>query len=169
MLTAESQIAPVVGVDVRGWMSPKAAWETGVVQERLVLVRCADPELWPRVTAALIEGVRAVYAEVPVGVRDADLRRLTALVRARQMRLVLRPISDGLPSGVAHLRLRAMGVAWEGPDRGHGRLLTRKLVLEASGKGASGMVQRIEVEDAGEDAVRVVSGLAVGPSRRAVG
>jgi len=169
MLTAESQIAPVVGVDVRGWMSPKAAWETGVVQERLVLVRCSDPELWPRVTAALIEGVRAVYAEVPVGVRDADLRRLTALARARQMRLVLRPISDGLPSGVAHLRLRAMGVAWEGPDRGHGRLLTRKLVLEASGKGASGMVQRIEVEDAGEDAVRVVSGLAVGPSRRAVG
>ena len=95
MLTAESQIAPVVGVDVRGWMSPKAAWETGVVQERLVLVRCADPKLWPRVTAALVEGIRAVYAEVPVGVRDADLRRLTALARARQMRLVLRPISDG--------------------------------------------------------------------------
>jgi hypothetical protein len=62
-----------------------------------------------------------------------------------------------------------MGVAWEGPDRGHGRLGNRKLVLEASGKGASGMVQRIEVEDAGEDALRVVSGLAVGPSRRAVG
>jgi hypothetical protein len=169
MLTAESHIAPVVGVDVRGWMSPKAAWETGVVQERLVLVRCADPKLWPRVTAALIEGVRAVYAEVPVGVKDADLRRLTALTRARQMRLVLRPISEQLPSGVAHLRLRAMGVAWEGPDRGHGRLGNRKLVLEASGKGASGMVQRIEVEDAGEDAVRVVSGLVVGPSRRAAG
>jgi hypothetical protein len=157
MLTAESQIAPVVGVDVRGWMSPQAAWEAGVVREHLVLVRCSDPKLWPRVTAALI------------GVRPADLRRLTALARARQMRLVLRPISEGLPSGVAHLRLRAMGVAWEGPDRGHGRLGTRKLVLEASGKGASGMVQRIEVEDEGEDALRVVSGLAAGPSRRAVG
>ncbi len=169
MLTAESHIAPVVGIDVRGWMSPKAAWETGVVQERLVLVRCPDPDVWPRVTAALIEGVRAVYAEVPAEVRDADLRRLTALTRARQMRLVLRPLSERLPSGVAHLRLRAMGVAWDGPDRGHGRLQTRKLVLEASGRGASGMVQRIEVEDAGEDALRVVSGLVAGPSRRAVG
>lgn len=169
MLGPESRIAPVIGIDVRGWMSPKAAWETGVVADRLVLVRCSDPKLWPRVAAALVEGVRAVFAEVPDGVRDADLRKLAALTRARQMRLVLRPISGQLPSGVAHLRLRAMGVSWEGSDRGHGRLASRRLILEASGKGASGMVQRIEVEDAGENPLRVVSGLAVGPSRRAVG
>ena len=169
MLTSESRIAPVVGIDVRGWMSPRAAWEAGVIEDRLVFVRCSDPRLWPKVAATLIEGVRAVYAEVPRGVRDADLRRLTALTRARQMRLILRPIAEQLPSGVAHLRLRAMGIAWEGPDRGHGRLQTRKLVLEASGRGAAGMVQRIEVEDEGEDTLRVVSGLASGPSRRVAG
>lgn len=171
MLSNESRVAPVVGVDVRGWMSPQAAWEVGVAGERLVVVRCPDPKMWARVAAALVEGVRAVFAEVPLGVRDADLRRLAALARARQMRLVLRPVGDGLPSGVAHLRLRAAGISWEGPDRGHGRLGARRMVLEASGKGASGMVQRIEVEDGGkgEDTVRVVSGLADGPSRRAAG
>lgn len=178
MLSDESQMAPVVGLDVRGWISPKAVWEAGVVGERLVIVRCADPKLWPRVAAALVEGVRAVFAEVPVGVRDADLRRLAALSRARQMRLILRPVGDGLPSGVAFLRLRAAGVSWEGTDRGYGRLERRRLVLEASGKGASGMVQRIEVDDSGavtgeegsdENVMRVVSGLADGSARRAVG
>lgn len=169
MLAAPSQVAPVVGVDVRGWMSPRAAWEAGVAPERLVVVRCDDPGLWPRVAAALVEGVGAVLAEVPEGIRDADLRRLTALTRARQTRLVLRPVGRPLPSGVAHLRLRAAAVGWEGPDRGHGRLRRRRLILEASGKGVSGMVRRIEVEDEGEDALRVVSGLVDRPARRAIG
>ena len=169
MLAGPSHVAPVVGVDVRGWMSPQAAWEVGVVVDRFVIVRCADPRLWPTVTAALAEGVRAVLAEVPDGVRDADLRRLAALVRARQMQLVLRPVGRPLPPGVAHLRLRAAAVGWEGPDRGHGRLLRRRLILEASGKGASGMVQRIEVEDEGEDALHVVSGLVDRPAGRATG
>lgn len=169
MLAEPSRVSPVVGLDVRGWMSPRAAWEAGVIADRFVIVRCPDPGLWTKVAAALAEGVRAVLAEVPEGVRDADLRRLAALVRARQMLLVLRPVGRQLPSGVAHLRLRAAAVGWEGPDRGHGRLLSRRLILEASGKGASGMIQRIEVEDEGEDTLRVVSGLADRPARRAIG
>jgi hypothetical protein len=70
---------------------------------------------------------------------------------------------------VAHLRLRALGVTWEGADRGHGRLGRRRLMLEASGKGASGMTRRFEVEDEGTDVVRVVSDVVVGEARRAVG
>ena len=169
MLATPSRVAPVVGVDVRGWMSPRAAWEAGVAADRLVVVRCGDPRLWPRVAAALVEGVGAVLAEVPEGIGDADLRRLAALTRARQTRLALRPVGRPLPSGVAHLRLRAAAVGWEGPDRGHGRLRRRRLILEASGKGVSGMVRRIEVEDEGEDALRVVSGLVDRPARRAIG
>jgi hypothetical protein len=170
LLAGLSQTAPVVALDTRGWISPAAAWEAGVAPESLVIVRCEDPALWPKVAAALLEGVNALYAEVPAGAREQDLRRLAALARARKAAVAMRPMSNrGLPSGVAHLRLRALGVTWEGADQGHGRLGRRRLMLEASGKGASGMTRRFEVEDEGTDVVRVVSDVVVGEDRRAVG
>lgn len=169
LLASPSRVAPVVVMDSRGWISPEAAWETGVVPERLIVVRCDDPGLWPKTTSALLQGVRAVYAEVPARVGDGDLRRLAALARARRVAVALRSMGRGLPGGVAHLRLRAIGVTWEGADRGHGRLKRRRLVLEASGKGAAGITRRLEVEDEGTDAVRVVSDVVVDQARRAVG
>ena len=169
LLAAHSRIAPVVVMDSRGWISPAAAWETGVVAERLIVVRCDDPVLWPKTVAALLQGVKAVYAEVPTRVKDGDLRRLAALARARQVSVALRSMGHGLPGGVAHLRLRGLGVTWEGADRGHGRLKRRRLVLEASGKGVAGITRRIEVEDEGTDAVRVVSDVVVDQAGRALG
>ena len=169
LLADLSRVSPVVALDARGWISPQAAWETGVNPENLVIVRCDGPRVWPKVAAALLEGVRALYAEVPAGIKDQDLRRLAALARARKVAVAMRPMGTGLPTGVSHLRLRALGVTWEGADQGHGRLGKRRLVLEASGKGASGMTQRFEVEDEGSDVVRVVSDVVVGETRRAVG
>lgn len=162
MLAEPSGKAPVVVVDVRGWASPQAAWETGVRPDHLVVIRCPDPRMWARVVATLCEGVQTIYAEVPRGLREQDLRRLAGLIRARQVAVGFRPLGDGLPSGVAHLRLRPVSVRWEGADRGHGRLRSRRLVLEASGRGVAGINRRIEVEDDGADVVRVVAGLAVG-------
>jgi hypothetical protein len=74
MVAPYSMHAPVVALDTRGWISPEAAWETGMAGDRLVIVRCDDPVLWVKVMASLLEGVRAVYAEVPARVRDHDLR-----------------------------------------------------------------------------------------------
>jgi hypothetical protein len=165
LLAEHSRVAPVVALDVRGWISPLAAWESGVLPERLVVVRCPDHALWPKVTAALLEGVQALYAEVPSRVKEQDLRRLVALARARRVAVVLR--GNGLPSGISHLRLRAIGVTWEGADRGHGRLARRRLMLEASGKGVAGIPRIIEVEDEGTDVVRLVSDVVV--DRVAVG
>ena len=169
LLAAPSQVAPVVALDTKGWISPVAAWEAGVVPDNLVIVRCDQPGIWPKVAAALLEGVRALYAEVPATAKEQDLRRLAALARARKVAVAMRPMGRGLPSGVAHLRLRALGVTWEGTDQGHGRLGRRRLMLEASGKGASGMTRRFEVEDEGSDVVRVVSDVVVGEARRAAG
>jgi hypothetical protein len=169
LLAPPSLVGTVVALDSRGWISPEAAWETGVLPENLVIVRCDQAQIWPKVAAALLEGVRALYAEVPAGTKDQDLRRLAALARARKVSVAMRPLGDGLPSGVAHLRLRALGVTWEGADRGHGQLKRRRLVLEASGKGASGVSRRFEVEDEGSDVVRLVSDVVVGETRRAVG
>ena len=157
LLAEPSQRAPVVVLDVKGWLSPVAAWEMGVDSSRLVIVRCSDPQLWPQVAAALIDGVHAVYAEVPAGVRDQHLRRLAALARARRTGVALRPLGDALPSGVAHLRLRAREVRWEGAERGHGQLRRRYLVVEASGRGVAGMTRTIEMVDDGTDVMRVVS------------
>lgn len=169
MLAEHSLQAPVVAVDTRGWLSPAAAWEAGIDPERLIVVRCPDPLLWPKVTAALLEGVRALYVEVPARVRSQDVRRLAALARARRAAVAMRSGGAGLPSGVAHLRLRAIGVTWEGADLGHGRLGSRRLVLEASGKGVAGIPQIIEVEDEGTDVVRLVSDVVVDQTRRAIG
>ncbi|MGC2241690.1 MAG: hypothetical protein WA726_12725 [Acidimicrobiia bacterium] len=169
LLAEPSKQAPVVALDTRGWISPEAAWETGVLSDNLIIVRCDDRSVWPKVTAALLEGIRALYAEVPVGVKDQDLRRLAALARARRVSIAMRSMGSGLPVGVAHLRLRAIGVTWEGADKGHGRLKRRRLHLEASGKGAAGTTRRFEVEDEGSDAVRVVSDVVIGEARRASG
>jgi hypothetical protein len=159
----------VVVLDTRSWISPEAAWETGVVPEHLIIVRCDEPRIWPKVAAALLEGVHALYAEVPGGIKDQDLRRLAALARARGVAVAMRPMGGSLPSGVAHLRLRALGVTWEGADRGHGRLKRRRLVLEASGRGSAGVTRRFEVEDEGADVMRVVSDVVVGEARRSIG
>ena len=159
----------VAVVDVRGWLSPLAAAEAGIRLEGLVVVRCPDKSRWAQVTAALLEGLGAVYAEVPVGINDQLLRRLGALARARRSSLLLRPLRGGLPAGLAHLRLRGEAVEWEGAGTGHGRLERRRLLLRAGGKGVGGVERRIEVEDDGTDAVRVVPGLAAAPPRRAAG
>lgn len=169
LLAPASRLGPVAALDARGWLSPLAAWEAGVAGERLVVVRCSQRGVWPQVMAAVCEGVTAVYAEVPQGVTERDLHRLAALVRARGTGVVLRPLRGELVGGVAHLRLRAVEVRWEGLEQGHGRLATRRLVVEVSGKGAGGMTRRVEVEDSGADTVRVVSRLGAGQTGRAVG
>ena len=169
LLAPYSLMTPVVAMDSRGWISPEAAWESGVLAEHLVVVRCQDPLLWPKVTAALLEGMRAMYVEVPARVKDGDLRRLAALARARRVAVVMRSTGGGLPGGVSFVRLRALGVTWEGADRGHGRLTRRRLVLEATGKGVAGIARRFEVEDEGADGVRVVSDVVVDQARRAIG
>ena len=98
MLAEPSQHAPVVVVDVRGWVSPLAAWESGVRADRLAVVRCGDLDLWPNALSALLDGVKAIYAEVPGGIHDSVLRRLGALARTRDAAVVLRPV-DGMVNG----------------------------------------------------------------------
>jgi hypothetical protein len=159
----------VAFVDVRGWLCPPAAWESGIAPERLVVVRCADAMTWGRVVAGLLDGMHAVYAEVPPRVKEAHLRKLAAASRSTRTPLVLRPVHGELPGGVAHLRLSAREIVWDGTDRGFGRLTRRRLVIEASGKVMQGMARLIEVEDHGTHAVRVVSGLGAAPAGHATG
>lgn len=169
MLASREKLGTVAYLDVRGWLSPPAAWEAGVSPERLVVVRCDDPVHWARVASHLLEGVGAIYAEVPPLIKPAHLHKLVALARNRRTPMVLRPLQGDLPKGMAHLRLEARRVIWEGADHGHGRLTHRRIVFAASGKAMQGMTRLIEVEDDGTNALRLVPGLAAAPSGRATG
>jgi hypothetical protein len=169
LLAGPAREGMVAAVDVRGWLCPPAAWESGIPPERLVVVRCAERDLWGKVTAALLEGLPAVYAEVPQGAPDPVLRRLGALARARRTALILRPLRGGLPGGLAHLHLTGAGVSWEGADAGHGRITRRRLQVRAGGKGVGGMERVLELEDDGADAVRLVPGVAAAEAGRAAG
>jgi hypothetical protein len=161
MLARHAGAGPVAYLDVRGWLSPLAAWEVGIAPDRLVIARCGDVIRWGRAVAALLDGTRAVYAEVPRGVKDAAIRKLGALARSRRTPLVLRSLTGSLPAGIAHLVLEVKEVTWEGAEQGHGRLRTRRSMVVASGKAVRGMSRTIEVEDDGTDALRLVPGMGV--------
>ncbi|NND84805.1 MAG: hypothetical protein HKN46_06610 [Acidimicrobiia bacterium] len=168
LLAETARQAPVVAVDVRGWISPLAAWDAGIPPGRFVVVR-ADHTTWSGVVGSLMDGIRAAYVEVPAGTPDTVLRRIVATARAKRVGLALRPLRGRIPAGLAHLALDVQGVEWVDPPEGHGHLRTRTVRAHASGKGVSGIERVIEVEDNGTDAVRVVAGLAAAPARRSAG
>lgn len=167
LLVESSQVAPVVVVDHRGWFSPLAAWEVGIAPESLYIVR-TDTAQWAQVMATLLGGIRAVYADVPPEVSDRDFRRLAGIARRERTAVVLRS-ERSFPSGVAHWRVMASDLVWEGPDQGHGRIERRMLSVTVTGKAMAGMARQWEIEDDGTNPVRVVARLAAASARRAVG
>ena len=162
MMVEAARRGPIAYVDVRVWLCPPAAWELGIPPERLVVVRCDDTVMWGRVVGGLLDGMQAVFAEVPQRVKEAHLRKLAATSR-----YVTHPCSCCVRFGVSCREVwRICGS--DGPrDRvggsrdGFGRLTRRRLVMEASGKVMQGMARIIEVEDHGTHAVRVDPGWAL--------
>ncbi len=159
----------VAYLDVRGWLSPIAAWEVGIEPDRLVIARCREVVRWGRATAALLDGAAAVMAEVPIGAKDASIRKLASLARNRGTPLLFRPIDRAIPAGIAHLMLEAREITWTGTVEGHGRIEQRKTRIIASGKAMKGMTRTIEMEDDGSNALRVVSGVGATETRSATG
>ena len=153
-------------LDVRGWASPLTAWELGIDPERFIIVRTDDIVTWSRVVGTLLDGMRGVYAEIPRGVKDSALRTLAARARTRRTPLVFRPIAGTLPQGVVHLHLQARDVEWDGTGQGHGALVRRRTLLDASGKATRGMERTIEIQDDGTNHMRVVPHLGAQTSRR---
>jgi hypothetical protein len=157
---------PLAYLDVRGWVSPLAAWELGIEPERFIVVRTSSVVTWSRAVATLLDGVRAVYAEIPHGVKDSAIRVLAARARTRRTPLVLRPLDGRLPQGILHLHLEAREVTWQGVERGHGALESRRSLFDASGKAMRGMERTIEVDDDGTNDLRVVPRLGTQAARR---
>jgi hypothetical protein len=111
----------VVGADDFG---AEAAVEMGVDLRRTVLV--PDPgELWLEVTSALVDVVTLVVLRPPVQVGARAAGRIAARLRKRSAALV----SWGpWPGAEASLSLRAS--RWSGVEHGHGRLRSRRVVVD---------------------------------------
>jgi hypothetical protein len=114
-----------------------AAAELGIDLDRFPLV-CGGGG-FPRVVAALLDGVDVVLAWPPADLRAAEARRLVSRGRERGATLV---VVGGHWPETADLRLAAVGASWSGVGRGHGRLDARLLDVTTGGRGAAARERR---------------------------
>jgi hypothetical protein len=121
---------------------PEAAFELGVALERFPLVAAlpgSQPGGWSWVVGALLDAVDVVAAWPAGGVRGADARRLAARGRERGAVLVVAGAGWTEPVDV---RLTVVTSSWEGIGSGHGRLLSRRVEVVATGRGAAARERR---------------------------
>jgi len=124
LLASASQAGAWSAVVGAGDFGIEAAAAMGVDLARTVLV--PDPgELWLEVTAALVDVVTMVVLRPPVVVGERVAGRIGARLRKRSAALV----SWGpWPGSEASLSLRAS--TWSGAEHGHGRLRSRRVVVD---------------------------------------
>lgn len=134
LLAPVAKEGPVAYLDVRGAVSPVAAAEAGCSLERLAFVSAPHPDGWAKALAYLLDGVRAVAAEVPRGVPAAALRALAGRARSRSRLVVLAPIGWQLPEGLVSGRLSLSAPRWAGPEEGRGHLDQRLVSVRLEGK-----------------------------------
>jgi len=136
-----------VGAEVIGWA---AAEQLGVDPRRSLVVTDVPVGSWANVTAALIDAVDVVVAAPTHGVRPADARRLAARARERgSVMIVVEPrVAWPVDADVA---LSATNSTWQGLERGHGRLIARRMTIESVGRRAAAQPRRVEVWIPAED------------------
>lgn len=134
LLAPVAKEGPVAYLDVRGAVSPVAAAEAGCALERLVFVSAPHPDGWAKALAYLLDGVRAVAAEVPRGVPAAALRALAGRARSRSRFVALAPMGWKLPEGLVAGRLSLGPPRWAGALHGRGHLTARLVPVHLEGK-----------------------------------
>ena len=115
------------------WLGLSAAAEAGVNLGRLALVPAPEPAAWAGVVAALVDAFDVVLLRPERRARPADARRLTARARERGAVLVLLGPTGGWREG-PDVVLRIDRTRWEGLGDGHGRLRSRRVRVEATGR-----------------------------------
>lgn len=132
----------LVGGDGGGMWGLAAAAGLGVALERLVVVAPGDRPAsgWGPVVAAMVEGFPVVVVGPKVPLRPGDGRRLAARLRERGGVLV-RVGNASVPSS-AHVRLRVTEGEWMGIEAGAGYLRSRRVAVEATGRGAASRLRR---------------------------
>lgn len=134
---------PALGLD--------AALELGLPLERLVRIdtgaRRQEPAGWAEAVAAALDGFELVLVAPPARVPDTVARRLLSRAQHRGAVLVAVGAAGSIPVEVT---LRASRPDWIGARTGHGRLLARRLRIEAAGRRLPGP-RRVDVWLPGPD------------------
>jgi hypothetical protein len=116
-----------------------AVAEMGADLSRIALVPTPGRAL-TSVLAALLDAVDLVLVAPRGQVRAGDARRVAA--RARERATVLVAFGDASWPAPADLRLAPVRAEWQGLGDGWGRLRSRLVELEVSGKGAAARARR---------------------------
>lgn len=147
-----------IGVVGRPDLGIVAAAEAGLRLERLALVPHPGADL-VAVTTALLDGLDVVAVAGAAAVRAADRQRLAA--RARQRGAVLVALG-GWPG--ADVALTCTDIRWVGLGAGVGRLRTRRLWVQARGRGLGPAGREVELLLPGPDGRVASPGSARGAS-----
>jgi len=146
-----------------------AAAELGVDLERLVLVDIPPPAQWAAVVAALADAFDAVLVRPTHRVRPGDARRLVARVRERGGVLCQLPAPSATWPDVPDLTLTVASAAWRGVAPGEtggaGRLRSRRVTVEATGRRGAAQPRRVDLWLPGSDGCVTLANPAV-TSRR---
>lgn len=110
-----------------------AAAEMGVAIDRLLLVKTPAQQLWPTVTAALLDAFDFVLIDWP-GVTSSFARRLANRARERRSTILAISAATSAWREVADLRFCVTEAHWEGLEQGHGRLRSRLAEVEMGGR-----------------------------------
>jgi hypothetical protein len=131
-------------------INAEAAAEAGIDLSRLAVINPPDAgwtsSAWTTAVGALLDAVDVVVARPDVvqrgavpagaGVSDGDARRLTGRARTKDALLVLfGQHAERWPA--VQLRLSAEHAGWTGIGNGYGRLVRRRLMVSATGRGRS--------------------------------
>jgi hypothetical protein len=113
--------------------------------DRCALIDGPPTGQWGQVVGALIGGVDIVVTTSPRHARAGDVRRVAARLRERGTVLIQ------LGDAVADLGLEVSTLAWEGIGQGRGRLLSRRVRVRRSGRGAASRLVDVELWLPGHD------------------
>lgn len=116
-----------------------AAAEMGVDLSRLILVPTPGPDA-ALVLAALLDGVDILVVGPETPLLSSDRRKLAARARERGAVIVATTPWTG-----AHIELNVAGVRWRGLGMGNGRLQSRELLVERTGRGSAAQRARVEI------------------------
>jgi hypothetical protein len=139
-----------------------AAAELGIALDRFALVAAPDARTLPTVVATLVDAFDVVLLGGSHRLRAGDGRRLTARVRERGAVLVPvlghgRPPPLGLEVDAT---LTVVSARWEGVGDGHGHLRARRVLAEATGRGAAARGRRVDLWLPGPDGEMSIASLA---------
>lgn len=135
-----------------GWESVglMAAHEAGVGWDRVVAVGVEDRQKWPVVLATVVEAFDVVLVGSGWRVGAGDARRVAARSRERGTVLVVAEARAGVSVGEIwplppEVRLRVVDDRWQGLGDGHGYLRSRRVTVEAGGRGRLSRPRRQEL------------------------